>query len=101
MPNPWPERAGVSLRGIPGLTVRRRRSMETEEHLHVIGMGSAADWEAGRGSFYYIEDKNGEKCIPVFTSPERADRFAVHCHAASRGGLGSGSSDCRGRLPRA
>ena len=50
--------------------------METEEHLHVIGMGSEADWEAGRGSFYYIEDKNGEKCIPVFTSPERADRFA-------------------------
>src|SRR5215212_4330422 len=38
--------------------------------------GSEADWEAGRGSFYYIEDKNGEKCIPVFTSPERADRFA-------------------------
>jgi hypothetical protein len=54
----------------------RRRSMETEEHLHVIGMGSEADWDAGRGSFYYIEDKNGEKCIPVFTSPERADRFA-------------------------
>ena len=57
-------------------TTLGRRSMETEEHLHVIGMGSEADWEAGRGSFYYIEDKNGEKCIPVFTSPERADRFA-------------------------
>jgi hypothetical protein len=53
-----------------------RRSMGTEEHLHVIGMGSEADWGAGRGSFYYIEDKNGEKCIPVFTSAERADRFA-------------------------
>src|SRR5215212_2694665 len=57
-------------------TTLGRRSMETEEHLHVIGIGSEADWEAGRGSFYYIEDKNGEKCIPVFTSPERADRFA-------------------------
>src|SRR5215210_1881743 len=60
--------------GYPGQDMMR--SMETEEHLHVIGMVSEADWEAGRGSFYYIEDKNGEKCIPVFTSPERADRFA-------------------------
>src|SRR5215212_255262 len=67
-------RAGVSF-GVSRPTTERR-SMETEEHLHVIGMGSEADWEAGRGSFYYIEDKNGEKCIPVFTSPERADRFA-------------------------
>ena len=50
--------------------------METEEHLHAIGLGSEADWGAGRGSFYFIEDKNGEKCIPVFTSAERADRFA-------------------------
>src|SRR5215211_1691160 len=62
--------------GVSRPTTLGRRSMETEEHLHVIGMGSEADWEAGRGSFYYIEDKNGEKCIPVFTSPERADRFA-------------------------
>jgi hypothetical protein len=66
--------AGVSFEVSRPTT--ERRSMETEEHLHVIGMGSEADWEAGRGSFYYIEDKNGEKCIPVFTSPERADRFA-------------------------
>jgi hypothetical protein len=66
---------GVSF-GVSRPTTLGRRSMETEEHLHVIGMGSEADWEAGRGSFYYIEDKNGEKCIPVFTSPERADRFA-------------------------
>ena len=50
--------------------------METEEHLHVIGMGGEADWEAGRGSFYYIQYKNGEKRIPVFTSPERAEEHA-------------------------
>ncbi|MDQ5827640.1 MAG: hypothetical protein M3441_26140 [Chloroflexota bacterium] len=64
----------AQMAGISPTTMRR--SMETEAYLHVIGMGSEADWEAGRGSFYFIEDKNGEKCIPVFTSPERADRFA-------------------------
>jgi hypothetical protein len=30
----------------------------------------------GKGSFYYIEDKNGEKALPVFTTGERAEQFA-------------------------
>ncbi len=44
-------------------------------YLHLIGVGNSEDWAAGRGSLYYIEDKNGEKCLPVFTTPERVDRY--------------------------
>jgi hypothetical protein len=46
--------------------------MEQGDHLHLIGVGTSEDWAAGRGSLYYIEDKNGEKCLPLFTTPERA-----------------------------
>jgi hypothetical protein len=49
--------------------------MEQGDHLHLIGLGDSRDWEAGSGSLYYIEDKNGEKCLPVFTTPERASRY--------------------------
>ena len=45
--------------------------MEQGDHLHLIGVGNSEDWAAGRGSLYYIEDNNGEKCLPVFTTPER------------------------------
>jgi hypothetical protein len=40
--------------------------------LYVIGLGGREDWEAGRGSLYWIEDKNGEHALPVFTTPEKA-----------------------------
>jgi hypothetical protein len=37
--------------------------MEQGDHLHLIGVGNLEDWAAGRGSLYYMEDKNGEKCL--------------------------------------
>ena len=49
--------------------------MSEEGYLHIIGVGSTEDWEAGRGSLYYIEDRRGETCLPVFTTPERAKRY--------------------------
>jgi hypothetical protein len=49
--------------------------MEQGDYLHLIGVGNSEDWEAGRGSLYYIEDKNGEKCLPVFTTPERVASY--------------------------
>ncbi len=49
--------------------------METVEYLHIIGMGSEADWEAGRGSLYYIEDNNDGRALPVFTTSELANDF--------------------------
>jgi hypothetical protein len=47
----------------------------TEQILHVIGLGSREDWEAGRGSLYSIEAPNGEHALPVFTTPEKAERY--------------------------
>lgn len=49
--------------------------MEQGEYDYIIGIGSRADWEAGRGSYYYIEDKNGEKALPVFTTYEALQGF--------------------------
>jgi hypothetical protein len=49
--------------------------MEQGEYLHVIGLGNVEDWEVGRGSVYYVEDHNGEICVPVFTTPERASVY--------------------------
>ena len=46
--------------------------MEQGEYLHVIGLGNVEDWEVERGSLYYVEDRNGEICVLVFTIPERA-----------------------------
>ena len=46
--------------------------MDQSEYLHVIGIGGPEDWEAGRGSFYYIEDKTSETALPVFTTGEAA-----------------------------
>jgi len=45
------------------------------EYLHVIGLGSREDWQAGRGSIYYIEDRKGEKAMPVFTTPEKVKQY--------------------------
>jgi hypothetical protein len=49
---------------------------EQEEYQYILALGSPADWDAGKGSLYYIEDKNGEKGMPVFTTGERAREFA-------------------------
>lgn len=49
---------------------------EQQEYQYILAIGSPADWEAGKGSLYYIEDKNGEKGMPVFTTGERAREFA-------------------------
>ncbi len=46
-----------------------------QEHLFVIGLGSREDWQAGRGSIYYIEDRKGEKAMPVFTTPEKVKQY--------------------------
>ena len=45
------------------------------EVLHIITIGNVEDWEAGRGLLYYIEDKNGETALPVFTTDELANDF--------------------------
>ena len=31
--------------------------MGEEGYLHIIGVGSTEDWDAGRGSIYYIQDE--------------------------------------------
>ena len=51
--------------------------MEQGEYLYIIGLGNAEDWEAGRGSIYYIEDRNGERRIPVFTTYEKLQEYAA------------------------
>ena len=48
--------------------------MKQGEYLYVIGVGNSEDWEAGRGSFYCTEDRNGEKALPVFTTPAARSR---------------------------
>ena len=51
--------------------------MENEgEYFYVIGVGSREDWESGQGSLYYIEDRNGEKALPVFTTQEKIEKYA-------------------------
>lgn len=44
----------------------------TEEIMHVIGLGGREDFEAGRGSLYWILDSSGLNALPVFTTPEAA-----------------------------
>ncbi|MBA3424594.1 MAG: hypothetical protein H0U04_08630 [Rubrobacter sp.] len=46
-----------------------------DELLYVIGLGGREDWEAGRGSVYWIEAPNGEHALPVFTTPEGAHKY--------------------------
>ena len=49
--------------------------MEQGNCLYLIGLGDSGNWEAGSGGLYYMENKNGEKFLPVFTTPERAARY--------------------------
>jgi hypothetical protein len=39
---------------------------------YVIGLGDREDWDAGRGSLYWILAPNGEHALPVFTTEEGA-----------------------------
>ena len=45
--------------------------MDDDTLMYVIGLGGREDWEAGRGSLYWIEDPNGEHALPVFTTPKK------------------------------
>jgi len=49
--------------------------MQDDVLYHVIGLGGREDWEAGRGSLYWILDRNGEHALPVFTTPEGARSY--------------------------
>ena len=42
---------------------------------YIIGIGNTSDWEAGRGSLYYIEGRDGKKYLPLFTTPEKVQGF--------------------------
>ena len=51
-------------------TTGLRMSNHMEQvHLYVIGVDDVEDWQAGRGSIYYFEDRNSEKALPVFSTP--------------------------------
>jgi len=73
--------------------------MGEESYLHIIGVGSTEDWDAGRGSIYYIEDRRGETCLPVFTTPERAQWWvsanfnAPEAHMAMLESVGAGYAE--------
>ena len=55
---------------------RRRPPKRVEEPLfYIIGLGREEDWEAGRGSLYYIDDSRGERCLPVFTTGEKVQEY--------------------------
>ena len=47
---------------------------EREEYVYIIGVTSSEDWGEGRGSLYYIEDRHGERAMPVFTTPDAVER---------------------------
>jgi hypothetical protein len=49
--------------------------MKQAELLYVIRVGDSADWQAGRGGLYYVLDDKGEKGVPVFSEPKRAERY--------------------------
>ena len=49
--------------------------MEQGNLLYVIGVGDFEDWQAGRGSIYYFEDRKGENALPVFSTPEGANQY--------------------------
>jgi hypothetical protein len=48
-----------------------------EGYNYIIGIGNTEDWEAGRGSLYYIEGNDGERYLPIFTKPEGASDYAT------------------------
>ena len=59
--------------------------MMDDELLYVIGLGGREDWEAGRGSLYWIEAPNGEHALLVFTTKEKAlDHWGANSEVRDR-----------------
>ena len=53
---------------------------QADQRYYLIGLGGSEDWQAGRGSLYFIE-RDGEKWLIAFTTPERAKRhIAANFH---------------------
>ncbi len=50
-----------------------------QEYLHVIGLGNAEDWQAGRGSIYFGD---GKRCR-LFDQPSKLNRFGCRRGGAS------------------
>lgn len=50
--------------------------MRSSETYYILGMGDSDDWKNGDGHIYYISARNQERCIPVFTTPKKAQRYA-------------------------
>ena len=50
--------------------------MRSSKTYYILGMGDVSDWENGGGHIHYISDRNRERCIPVFTTPTKAQRYA-------------------------
>ena len=48
---------------------------KAEERYYLIGLGSAEDWQVGRGSLYYVERRGGEKWVVIFTTLEAAQSY--------------------------
>lgn len=74
-------RCSVGITSGPGQygtpVLNEERTMEHEgEYLYLIGVGNLEDWESGRGSLYYIEDRQSKKALPVFTTPEKIEEYA-------------------------
>ena len=49
--------------------------MEQGKNQYIIGVGNTDDWDAGRGSLYFIEGRDAAKYLPVFTTPERIEEY--------------------------
>lgn len=62
--------------GVQGSGRKGQGAFDHGEYLYVIGIGGREEWETGRGSIYYIEDKNHETALPVFETAEEAKRYA-------------------------
>ena len=49
--------------------------MSDDERYYIIGCGGVKDWDEGRGSLYWIQDRNGGRALPMFTSQEKVEAF--------------------------
>ena len=57
---------------------RRKLAKKVKEPLfYIIGLGQEEDWEAGNGSLYYVEDSRGERCVPIFTTVEKVQKYVT------------------------
>jgi hypothetical protein len=42
---------------------------------YIVDLGELKDWEQGPSCLYYIDDLNGEKCLPVFSTVKKAQKY--------------------------